>query len=64
MLLSVNPRLVEEFEESYKLAVQAYYAAKRAWRSKSKHRDGSLQSAAITLPAWMLLGTMPLFLRD
>ena len=64
MLLSVNARIVEEFEESYKLAVQEYYVAKRAWRSNSKHRDGSLHSAAIALPAWMLLGTMPLFLRD
>jgi hypothetical protein len=64
MLLSVNPRLVEEFEESYKLAVQEYYAAKRSWRSKSKLRDGSLHAAAITLPAWMLLGTLPLSLRD
>ena len=64
MLLSVNRQLVAEFEESYKLAVQAYYAAKRAWRSKTKLHGGSLHSAAITLPAWMLLGTMPLFLRD
>ena len=64
MLLSVNLRIVEEFEESYKLAVQEYYVAKRAWRSNSKLRDGSLHSAAISLPAWMLLGTMPLFLRD
>jgi hypothetical protein len=64
MLLSVNPRLVAEFEASYKLAVQEYHAAKRSWRSKSKLRDGSLHAAAITLPAWMLLGTLPLSLRD
>jgi hypothetical protein len=64
MLLSVNPRLVAEFEASYKLAVQEYHAAKRAWRRKSKLRDGSLHAAAITLPAWMLLGTLPLSLRD
>lgn len=64
MLLSVDQRLVEEFEESYKLAVQEYCAAKRAWRGNSKLRGGSLHSAEIALPAWMMLGTMPLFLKD
>ena len=61
MLLSVDPREVAEFEARYKLAVQAYRAAKRTWRAKSRQHDGALRGAKIALPPWMLLGTTPLF---
>ncbi len=61
MLFSIDPREVAEFEARYKLAVQDYRAAKRTWRAKSQHRDGALRGAKIALPAWMLLGTLPLF---
>ena len=61
LLLSSDQRLARDYEQRYELAVQAYYAAKRSWRRKSKHRDGALRAAKIALPAGMLLGTLPLF---
>lgn len=61
LLFSVHPRLVAEYEERYKLAVEAYYSAKLVWRQKSKFRKGILHSAPIEIPMGMRLGTMPLF---
>lgn len=61
-LFSVNPVLVAAYEERYKLAVAEYHAAKLAWRLSSPVVDGALRGAEIALPAWMLLGTLPLWL--
>ncbi len=64
MLLSADRQEVAEYETRYKLAVQAYREAKRVWRAKSQRREGALRAAKINLPAWMLLGTLPLIVRD
>ena len=62
-LYSVNPAVVAAFEERYKLAVQEYREAKSAWRRSSVVTSGTLRGAGIVLPAWMLLGTLPLRLE-
>ena len=62
-LYSVNPQVVADFEERYKLAVVEYCEAKLAWRRSSPVVGGGLRGAKITLPAWMLLGTLPLRLE-
>ena len=64
LLLSSDRREVAEYEARYKLAVQAYREAKRAWRAKSRRREGALEAAKIKLPAWMLLGTLPLIVKE
>jgi hypothetical protein len=56
--------LVAAYEERYKLAVAAYHEAKLAWRLSSPVVDGALRGAEIALPAWMLLGTLPLRLEN
>ena len=62
-LYSVNPAVVAAFEECYKLAVEEYRDAKSAWRRSSAFASGALRGARIALPAWMLLGTLPLRLE-
>jgi hypothetical protein len=59
-LYSVHPQVVAAYEERYKLAVAEYHAAKLAWRLSSPVVEGALRGAEIALPAWMLLGTLPL----
>lgn len=59
-LLSVCAQRVADHALRYKQAVQSYRAAKLAWRGTSRRTRGALHAAAITLPAWMLLGTLPL----
>lgn len=62
-LYCVDPRVVQAFEERYRTAVAEYREAKSAWRLGSLQVDGVLRGAPIALPAWMLLGTLPLKLR-
>lgn len=64
-LYSVHPQVVLAFEERYKAAVLEYRAAKLAWSQSSPVVAGGLRGASIVLPAWMMLGTLPLRLgRD
>ena len=59
-LFSVAPHVSEAYEDRYKLAVAEYHAAKLAWRLSSPVVGGALRGEGIALPAWMLLGTLPL----
>ena len=59
-LLAADQRLVDAYEQRYQESVTVYYIAKARWCKKSKVRDGALRGAKIRLPAWMLLGTLPL----
>lgn len=63
LLLSVHRAHVAAYEARYEVAVEAYSAAKRGWCEKGRRRGGCLRAAKITLPAWMLLGTMSLKVR-
>lgn len=60
LLLSSNPSRVKAFEATYAESVRQYRNAKLAYRGETKVRDGAVHSAAIVLPAWTLLGTLPL----
>ncbi len=59
-LLSVDERMVDEYEERYQESVAGYGVAKAGWRGGSKLRSRALHGVAITLPPGMLLGTLPL----
>ncbi len=59
-LLAADPQLVTAYEERYQASAAEYCAVKQAWRDESKVRDGGLRAAKLALPAWMLLGTLPL----
>lgn len=59
-LLAADQRLVDAYEERYKESVTEYRAAKQSWRAASVVRAGRLGGVSIVLPAWMLLGALPL----
>ncbi|MBM4346342.1 MAG: DUF2442 domain-containing protein [Deltaproteobacteria bacterium] len=50
---------IAAFEREYYDVANAYRAAKTRWLTESRNVAGCLQSAAIHLPAFTLLGTMP-----
>lgn len=60
LLLSSNPAQIQAYEAAYAQSVEQYRAAKRAYRGEAKVRGGALHVASLVLPAWMLLGTLPL----
>ena len=59
-LLAADRATVEAFEDRYAQACEAYREAKEAWRSQAQYNDHGMLSPKITLPPYMLLGTLPL----
>ena len=62
-LLAADQWQVEAYEKRYNESVVAYREVKQDWRDNSQTCDGSVRSAAIPIPPWMLLGTLPLRLH-
>ena len=59
-LLAADRAVVQAFEDEYAACCQTYREAKEEWRSKAKYNEHGVLSAQITLPPYMMIGTMPL----
>lgn len=59
-LLAADRAVVQAYEDRYAACCTAYRAAKAQWRAQAQGDEAAVVSPAISLPPYMLLGTLPL----